>query len=161
VSEKTLASKLREIRALKSKGSDFEVQTMYEILALEKASVLWRVDGTETFTSVLKQEAGICTPTRFKAFKKAVACFSQATIERLGVPCVCLLAVQNQSVRAKLLKAALAFRTEKGTEPTYQYISRFLAKPKNDLPSRARLLKYVDVLRAEIKSLGGRVPMME
>lgn len=156
----TLATKLKDIRDLKSKGAGFEVQAMYEVLALEKASVLWRRDGTETFTTVLKEEVGVCTPTRFKAFKKAAEYFTQDTIEKLGVPCVCLIATQNQSVRQRMLKDALTYRKDHGSEPTYQYFSRFLRKPGKAV-SRTRLLKYVEVLKAEIKSLGGRVPVME
>lgn len=159
----TLASKLKDIRDLKSKGSGFEVQAMYEILALEKASVLWRRDGTDTFALVLKQEIGVCTPTRFKAFKKAAEYFPQDTIERLGVPCVCLIAIQNQGVRSKMLKEALTYRKNHGSEPTYQFVSLFSPrkKPESHGVSRVRLIKYIDVLKAEIKSLGGRIPVME
>ena len=156
----TLATKLLNIRRLKSQGAGFEVRAMYEILALERASVLWRRDGTETFAAVLKAEPGMCTQTRFKAFKKAAGLFSQDTIEKLGVPCVCLLAKQSQSIRTKLLKPALAYRKKHGSEPAYQYIALFLRKPGTSV-SRARLSRYIEVLTDVISHLGGVVPVME
>jgi len=155
----TLASKLQTIRNLKSKGAGFEVQAMYEVLSLEKASVLWRRDGTESFATVLQEEVGLCTPSRFKAFKKAVEHFSPETIDQLGVPCVCLIAVQNQALRTRMVKEALAYRAEHG-EPNYQFLSRFLRKSGKTV-SRARLTKYIEVLKFTIKELGGRIPMME
>lgn len=156
----SLQSRLDSIRTLKSKGSTFEVQAMFEVLDLEKQSVLWRRDGVKTFEEMLKHEAGVCTRSRYKAFKKATGFFPRATIDKLGVPCVCLLAIQNASTRDRLLKHALDFRKNHGAEPTYQYFSRFLRKPGNPV-TRKRLEAYVDKLKAEIRSLGGRVPVMD
>jgi hypothetical protein len=155
-----LKSKLQQIRDLKSKGSGFEVQAMYQIIDLERTSVLWRKDRSTTFDDVLKEEKGLCTPSRFQAFKKATSCFPKDTIHKLGVPCVCLLAVQNGQQRDRLLRYALNFRTKNGSEPTYQYICMFLKKP-NTGPTRTQLLKYINVLRAKIKDLGGYIPVME
>lgn len=155
-----LQMKLSQIRELKSKGSDFEVQAMFEVLDLERAAVLWKNNGCKSFPELLRHESGVCTPARFKAFKKAVNLFDRPTINKLGVPCICLIANQNAASRARLLGHALEFRKKFGTEPTYQYFSRFLRKP-NVGPTRKQLLQYIELLRKEIKSLGGRVPVLK
>jgi hypothetical protein len=154
-----LQTQLRQIRELKSKGSNYEVEALFKVIELEKMSVLWRTGGNTTFDDVLTSEKGICTPSRFKAFKKANTHFSSLTIHKLGVPCVCLLAVQNEGTRNKLLSYALKYREKNGGEPTYQYICRFLKKAPTG-PSRGQLIKYIDTLRKTIKDLGGRVPVM-
>jgi hypothetical protein len=155
-----LQSKLSQIRELKSKGSIFEVQAMFEIMNLERTSILWRKSGTQSFQVFLREESGVCTPSRFQAFKRSVGYFDRNTIDKLGVATVCLLANQNAATRARLLTHALEFRKKFGAEPTYQYFSRFLKKP-NPGPTKKQLEIYIDVLRKEIKSLGGRVPMMD
>jgi hypothetical protein len=154
-----LKDKLKLIRDLKSKGADYEVQAMFQIVELERLQVLWRKSG-KTFTEVLKNERGLCTAGRFKAFKKASTCFPRKTIDQLGVPCVCILAVQNASVRNRILPHALKFRSRHGEGPTYQYVSRFFRKPSSG-PTRAQALRYIDVLRKVIKDMGGSIPMME
>lgn len=133
---------------------------MFEILSLEKQSVLWRRDGTNRFEDMLREQAGVCTPSRFKSFKKASEYFPRSTIDRLGVPCVCLLATKNAGTRERLLKYALEFQKKHGAEPTYQYFSRYLRDP-NKPPSVKRLKKYIERLKQEIRDLGGRVPAME
>jgi len=154
-----LQSKLSQIRELKSKGSIFEVQAMFEVLSLERTSVLWKKSGTQSFQVFLREESGVCTPSRFQAFKRSVGYFDRSVIDKLGVATVCLLANQNAPTRARLLDHALIFRKKFGTEPTYQYFSRFLKKP-NPGPTKKELERYVEVLRKEIKVLGGRIPMM-
>lgn len=156
----SLQSKLAAIRELKSKGSSFEVEAMFEVIALEKQSILWRKDGTTKFETVLRDEGGVCTPSRFKDFKKAADHFTRVTIDKLGVPCVCLLAKQNAHTRERLLKDALEFRKEHGAEPTYQYFSRSLRKPGKPTISRKQLLDFIADLKVVIKECGGRVPVM-
>jgi hypothetical protein len=154
-----LPEKLNHIRELKSKGAGFEVQAMYEVLDLEKTSILWKKGDVERFEDVLKEESGVCTPSRFNSFKKATGYFERRTIENLGVACVCLLANQNAKTRDRLLPHAVEFRRKFGVEPTYQYFSRFLRKPDMG-PSRAELMNYIEDLKKEIRDLGGRVPAM-
>jgi hypothetical protein len=134
---------------------------MYEVLALEKQSVLWRTADTTKFEDVLREEAGVCTPSRFRSFKKANECFNRTTINKLGVPCVCLLAKQPANVRDRVLRNALKFREQHGAEPTYQYVSRLC--PHNSTPqmSRTKLLAYIEKLKGVIKDCGARVPPMD
>jgi len=154
-----LSEKLNHIRELKSKGSGFEVQAMYEVLNLEKTSILWKKGDIKRFEDVLRDESGVCTPSRLNSFRKATEYFERQTIENLGVACVCLLANQNAKTRERLLPHALGFRKKFGVEPTYQYFSRFLRKPDTG-PTRKELLDYIDNLKQEIRELGGRVPVM-
>jgi hypothetical protein len=156
----TLQAQLHSIRALKSKGATHEVEAMYRILELEKQTVLWRRDGVKNFSELLRIEAGVCSINRHRAFKKADGFFNRATIDKLGVPAVCLLAVQNQATRDRLLKYGLEYQKKHGVEPTYQYFSRFLRKPGNPV-TRTRLNNYVELLKKTIRELGGRVPPME
>jgi hypothetical protein len=158
----SLQSKLASIRELKSKGASFEIEAMFEVLALEKQSVLWRKDDSTKFEAILRADGGVCTPARFKDFKKAANHFTRATIDKLGVPCVCVLAKQNANTRERLLKDALEFRKDHGTEPTYQHFSRLLPS-KNGKPTitRTQLLNYIDKCKGVIKECGGRVPVMD
>ena len=153
-------AKVKQIRDLKSKGSGFEVQAMNEILELEKTSVLWRRDDIASFDDVLREEKGLCTPGRFKDYKRAKGHFSFSVIEKLGVACVCLLAKQPAQARERILAHALKYRSDNGSEPTYQYVCMFLRKKTNG-PTRSQLLKYNELLKSTIKDLGGRVPRME
>lgn len=157
----SLQSKLDAIRTLKAKGSTFEVQAMYEVMTLEKQTVLWRRDGTKTFDEMLREQSGVCTPSRFRDFKKAADQFPRATIDKLGVGCVCLIAKQNANKRESMLKRALEFQKTFGVEPNVQFFSRQLRDPSKKIVSRKRLLNYIDLLKAEIRSMGGRVPTME
>lgn len=156
----TLNARLAHIRKLRSQGSTYEVEAMFEVVDLEHKSVLWRRDGARKFEDVLRDEAGVCTRARFRAFKKAVEHFPRKTIDQLGVPCVCLLANQNAGTRDRMLKHAMEFRKNHGVEPTYQYFSRYLRKPGGPI-SRKRLKEYIEVLKKMIKELGGRAPTME
>jgi len=155
-----LKETIDRIRGLKSRGHECEVQAMYEVIRLEKTSVLWKQSGTHDFDSFLREENGICTPSRFKAFKRSVEYFDQETIYLLGVPCICLLASQNKATREKLLGCALDFRKRFNCLPNYQYFSQFLRKDSVG-PTRTELLRYIDVLRNHIKELGGRIPAMK
>jgi hypothetical protein len=159
----SLRVKLQRIRTLKSKGAEFEVQAMYQVLDLERQTVLWQTKKDLSFFEVLNKEKGLCTPARFKAFKKATTSFNRETINRLGVPSVCLLAQQNEKLREKILDKALQFRTKNGSEPTYQYIAMFLRgtgkqRPTGPTPSQLRI--YNELLKDTIRGLGGRVPPM-
>lgn len=153
-----LSTHVRRIRDLKSRGVDFEIQAMYEVTELERMSVIWKADRSTSFETVITKER-LCTVTRFRAFKKATSVFKRGTIEKLGLPCVCLLAVQNGPTRDRLLNLAMKFRDENGTEPTYQYIARFTRKAKTG-PTRKQLLGYIDDLKRVIREAGGRVPSM-
>jgi len=160
MSDDKLKARLQQIRELRSKGSGFEVQAMQKIVELEKTSVLWRKDAGTKFEEVLRHEKGLCTPSKFRAYKKASTHFPLDVINKLGVPCACLLAVQPAQTRDRILGHALKFRSANGCEPTYQYVCKFLRKPTVG-PSRAQLLRYVDTLKKTIKDMGGRIPMME
>jgi hypothetical protein len=131
---------------------------MYALLDLEQKSALWRKDGTTTFDDILREEH-LCTPSRFKAFKKADGYFDRETIEKLGVPCVCLLSKQNARSRNRLLGKALQFREDYGIEPAYQLLGSSMRR-KADGPSRKMLLAWIEELKKEIRNLGGRVPRM-
>lgn len=154
-----LKVRVQQILNLKSKGSSCEVQAMFQIIELERMSVLWKEDRDTPFETVLANEK-LCTPSRYRSFRKATTHFKRDTIDRLGVSCVCLLAIQNAAVRERILAHALKFRDANGTEPTYQYVARFLRGKSNGGPTRKQLLKYIEDLKEKIRELNGRVPGM-
>lgn len=158
----TLKTRLDKIRTLKSRGADSEVQAMFELLALEKRSVLWRTSETTKFKDILREDAnGLCTPARFTAFKRADNYFSRKAIENLGIECVCVIANQPKGKRDRMIKDATTFKRERGVVPTYQYFAKHLRRSSSPGPTRKQLIKYNDKLKAEIKALGGRVPPMD
>jgi hypothetical protein len=153
---------LSQIRKVKSLGSGHEVQAMYLLLDLERASIIWRVSKTITFNEVLDKER-LCTPSRFRAFKRAHELFKEHGIRKVGLDAACLIAVQPKNHQTNLYDLAENFKTNYGTDSTYQYVAQCIRArhPKPKRPSYGSLKRRIEQLENEIRRLGHRVPPTE
>lgn len=150
------------IRDLRGRSAADEVAAMRLLVEFEKAKYAWKKYPSDRFEDVIREER-FCTVNRYHAFKKAVAELTKIHIDHLGVAASCLIAKQTKGARFRLLNAALQYRNKHDIEPTYQYVSQWIRarKPKSNRPTYGELNAYVEILKAKIVRLGGKVPPME
>lgn len=152
---------VERIRNLRTISAEHEVSSMLLVLELERQPSLWRTTLVSKFEEVIKEER-FCTVARWRAFKAAKGFIPRKHLSALGVPAACLIAVQSKGRQLRLLRKALDFRKSHGIEPTYQFITRLLpSRDRPTGPTRKTLLQYIEVLKATIRRLHGRVPAME
>lgn len=159
-----LAVHIDSIQATRAQGVKFEADAMLQTYKLYRLKSLWRTSPKQTFESEVIKAYKLCTVSRWRAFLKAKKHpnITNKHITTLGLPAICLIMRQEQRRQWKLLQAAVKFRATHGVEPTYQYITQLIGpRKKSDKPTRRELENYIQVLKAEIRKLGGRVPTME
>ncbi len=150
---------VQSIRRLRGEGTQCEVDAMVLVLDLETQPFLWS-EGGILFEDVIRREK-FCTVARWKAFKKARTLFTRkdrflSTARLLGVAAICLIAVQSEKVRFRLLREATTYRDKYDIGPTYQYIAQRIGKKRTTpRPSRATLLRQNEKFKKDIAVLSG------
>lgn len=171
-SAQTYIDAVRQIRQIRQKGVEFEVEWMLLLLKLEQRPHLWA--PTKRFEDVIEKEQ-LCTLSRWRSFKRAAEGFPRKDIFALGVDAACLIAKQPRGSWIRLLNIARRFRKKHDQEPTYQYITQLLPKKpgvekvtKKDLLAKiarlegqlARRDAHIERLEALLRSKRIRVPAM-
>jgi hypothetical protein len=153
-----LQSHLTRIRRLRTQGANAEFAAMQATTQLEQLPILWKTSRSDTFDDFLKRER-LCTPSRYKAFKNAVAKLGESTVKNMGVQAACLLARQAPQTVRQHTGTILAFSHVYGVGPTYQYVSKLIGVQRKRSSSSIRDLKlYIAALEQEVRRLGGQLP---
>jgi hypothetical protein len=152
---------VREIRRMRAVGAAYEVDAMLLTLVLEKRPSYWRDTPATTFPDIIRDRR-LGTVKQWRAFKAAHKVIPHKHLRMLGVPAVCLIAVQPKRLQPRLVQLALNFRKRHEIGPTYQYVTMLLPKRNQPAkPTRAALVRYIEDLKGVIERLGGTVPPME
>lgn len=128
-----------------------QVQLMHLLLEVEALPGIWR-EHHGRWSDLLRVER-LCTPKRFRDFKKGVAL--RLNVGALGVDATCLLASYRKDLREQVLPKVLQWVREHKIAPTYQLVAEYtkLSSSSHRAPKRPQLKKKL--LLAYIKTLQG------
>lgn len=149
----------QQINVTKEQQDELRVELMLLLVELRAQDLLWR-PYHESWADLLRMEK-LCSVNLFKQFERGVRLTSIEEAEKYGVTALKTIAQAPTAYRSRLIKNLRAWHSSQAEPPTYRAVSRWVWRRCRELDperfaSRAKLMRYIDDLKGQLKKHGVR-----